>query len=384
MTQDHKQQTQFHHDGLPSTIDLTEEGFKSWWVQDLMDNTTRGGVGEYLVASVLGAAKSQEWAPYDLQTAEGIRIEVKTSGLRQSWHEEGSPDSVPSWDISPKLAWNREQNIRGEVRIRSSDLYVFCLHRGEAPRNLNEWTFLVLPTQVLNSARPYQKTIRHGPLKELGAVEIGFSGLRQAVEDTMSSGEGLPTFRPLSGHEQLHENGVPLATGTTVLDFWSWSASNLVENLRRAEFGQFLVMTALEAWGHTHDSWISNEIETASGVRVAVKTAGLRQSWNLQSAPDSKPLFNIAPSGQLVEETGRYGEKRKRFSDVHVFCLYRKGEPMDIANWDFYVLPTRVLEAKAPDQKTAVLSRLVRLGARQVAFGDLRATIERECRSGNR
>lgn len=379
MTLGNQQQSNFHHDGLPSTIDLTEEGFKSWWVQDLMDNTTRGGVGEYLVAKALGADKSYEWAPYDLETAEGLRIEVKTSGLRQSWHEEGSPDSEISWDISPKLAWNREQNIRGEVRIRSADLYVFCLHKGEEPRNLNEWAFLVLRTQVLNSKLPDQKTIRRRPLKKLGAVEIGFSGLRQAVEDIMSSGEGLPTFRPLNGHELLHENGVPLATGTTVLDFWSWSASNLVENLRRAEFGQFLVMTALEEWEHTYHSWTSNEIETASGVRVAVRTAGLRQSWNFQSAPDSKPLFNIAPSGQSVEGTGRDEEERKRSADVYVFCLYKKGEPMDIANWDFHILPTRILESEVPDQKTIMLSRLVNLGARKVAFGALRTALEGEC-----
>jgi hypothetical protein len=62
-------------------------GFWSWAFSDLKENTTRGVLAEFLVASALGIVGDVKaaWEPYDLKTYSGIRIEVKASGYLQAW-----------------------------------------------------------------------------------------------------------------------------------------------------------------------------------------------------------------------------------------------------------------------------------------------------------
>lgn len=57
----------------------------------------RGLVAEYLVGLALdcvGTSVRQEWDAYDLKTADGIRVGVKSSSHLQSWHQH-SPAVLP-------------------------------------------------------------------------------------------------------------------------------------------------------------------------------------------------------------------------------------------------------------------------------------------------
>jgi len=56
--------------------------FWKWNVSDLLSNTTRGTLAEYIVAIAMDIDLSnirQEWNAFDLETKEGIKIEVKSS-----------------------------------------------------------------------------------------------------------------------------------------------------------------------------------------------------------------------------------------------------------------------------------------------------------------
>src|SRR5579864_2751938 len=71
-------------------LDLNLLGFWQWSVSDLVSNATRGRLAEYIVARALGLPDHgvrDEWAAYDLITAEGIRIEVKSASYLQSWYQ---------------------------------------------------------------------------------------------------------------------------------------------------------------------------------------------------------------------------------------------------------------------------------------------------------
>ena len=62
--------------------------FWRWDASDLLNNTTRGRLTEFIVGSAVGVDFStprQEWDNYDLDTPSGIKIEVKSSAYIQSW-----------------------------------------------------------------------------------------------------------------------------------------------------------------------------------------------------------------------------------------------------------------------------------------------------------
>ncbi len=52
---------------------------------NLMDNITRGLLGEVLVAHALGGDMTTPWDPWDVVLPNGLKIEVKTAGLIQAW-----------------------------------------------------------------------------------------------------------------------------------------------------------------------------------------------------------------------------------------------------------------------------------------------------------
>lgn len=62
----------------------------SWAHSDLIGNTERGGLAEYIVACALGIQKKERvaWDKYDLLSEEGIAVEVKASGYIQTWEQE--------------------------------------------------------------------------------------------------------------------------------------------------------------------------------------------------------------------------------------------------------------------------------------------------------
>ena len=85
-------------------------GFWRWAYSDLVGNTERGGIAEYLVACALGIDKDPRisWDLYDLKSREEIRIEVKASGYLQTWQQ--NKLSSISFGIQKTHAWNRITN----------------------------------------------------------------------------------------------------------------------------------------------------------------------------------------------------------------------------------------------------------------------------------
>lgn len=77
----------FHIEGKP--LDHNLLSFWQWSSSDLISNAMRGILAEYIVASALGENYSHrsEWDAYDIETKEGIKIEVKSSAFIQTWHQ---------------------------------------------------------------------------------------------------------------------------------------------------------------------------------------------------------------------------------------------------------------------------------------------------------
>lgn len=167
-------------------------GFWQWACSDLVSNTMRGILAEFIVASALGMTSEirREWDQYDLVTKEGVKLEVKSAAYLQSWPQ--TKLSSISFNIAPKKSWNPVTNEYGTEVKRQADVYVFCLlhHQDKStldPLELDQWTFYLLPTSILNAKKPGQKTITLSALMKLNPVKVSFSGIASSIKNFIPS-----------------------------------------------------------------------------------------------------------------------------------------------------------------------------------------------------
>ena len=165
-------------------------GFWQWSCSNLLGNSLRGHLAEYIVGLALGCIGNvrQEWDAVDLQwEPEGggkIRVEVKSAAYLQSWKQE--KESAITFDIALKRPWNSETNVIETDIVRSADVYVFSLlqHMEKSnvnPMDLAQWTFFAVPTLQIHSKFGTQKSISLGPLTALHGPPFGFAELKTRV-----------------------------------------------------------------------------------------------------------------------------------------------------------------------------------------------------------
>lgn len=79
----------FHLNG--GNLDINLLSFWRWSTSDIVSNATRGVLAEFIVVKAMGNISSSvrnEWDAYDLETDDGIKIEVKSAAYIQSWHQD--------------------------------------------------------------------------------------------------------------------------------------------------------------------------------------------------------------------------------------------------------------------------------------------------------
>lgn len=174
----------FQEDGRSVGITLLD--FWQWSSSDLLSNTLRGRLAEFLVASALGVAAGVriEWDAIDVTSSSGIKVEVKSSAYLQSW--QGNPSRI-TFGIQPKRAWDWLANRFAANPSRTAEVYVFCLLDHQDPEsvdvmNLSQWRFFVLTTKELDASLGQQKTLSLSTLLSLNVREVKYSDLAEAVE----------------------------------------------------------------------------------------------------------------------------------------------------------------------------------------------------------
>ena len=184
--------------------------------------------------------------------------------------------------------------------------------------------------------------------------------------------------QPLRPQSVFTVDGKP--TSFAVLDFWVWVGSDILNNALRGKVAEYIVGQAVGAWedAPVRIEWDTVDIRTPKGISIEVKSAAYIQSWR-QSQP-SQISFGIAKTIAWDPETGEYGTIPVRSADVYVFCLLahrdkRTINPLELTQWEFYVLPTQTIDTAFENQKTVTLSRLKEAGANSIGYGDLRRAI---------
>lgn len=168
------------------------------------------------------------------------------------------------------------------------------------------------------------------------------------------------------GNEPFLVGGKPISI--TMNDYWRWAYSDLADSRNRSVMAEFIVASSIGA-AHldtdtSRSAWKQYSLLSPDGYKLEVQSAAYVQSWDTEH-PDHIS-FQIAPS-RMPDNTGKpkLDTPLQRKSDVYIFCIYKAMEkdesPLDLDLWEFYVLPTSVLDDTKPVQKTITLPSLMKL-----------------------
>ncbi|MCC7118984.1 MAG: hypothetical protein IT310_10705 [Anaerolineales bacterium] len=161
--------------------------FWQWANSDLSSNAIRGILAEYIVASELGLSANlrREWDTYDLLTKDGVKLEIKSAAYLQTWAQ--VKFSKISFAIGPKKDQDANAKEYSREAKRHADIYIFCLLRHQEkstldPLDLDQWTFYILPTSILDAKNEKQKKITLSALLKLNPIQVSFGEISSAIK----------------------------------------------------------------------------------------------------------------------------------------------------------------------------------------------------------
>lgn len=181
-----------------------------------------------------------------------------------------------------------------------------------------------------------------------------------------------------TGEERFHLDGTDLHF--TLLDFWQWSASDLLSNATRGRLAEFIVAKALGIdTAGVRNEWDAYDLRTDGGIRIEVKSAAYIQSWFQNRL--SSISFLTRPTRAWDADTNRQSLDAKRQADVYVFALLAHRDkstanPLNVDQWRFYVVSTPVLNARTRSQHSITLNSLETLAGGSVVFSELKDAVE--------
>ena len=173
------------------------------------------------------------------------------------------------------------------------------------------------------------------------------------------------------------------ATEVCIEDFWAWSVSDLVSNATRGILAEFVVAKALGIpCAGVRNEWAAYDLRTLFNITVEVKSAAYVQSWFQKDY--SKIGFGVKATRAWNPVTNKPSDEPKRQAQVYVFALLHHKDqdsidPIDLDQWAFYVLPTKVLDERTRSQHSITLKSLM-APADPGRFDDLNDEVNRAAR----
>ncbi|MDR2087686.1 MAG: hypothetical protein LBP72_11040 [Dysgonamonadaceae bacterium] len=163
--------------------------------------------------------------------------------------------------------------------------------------------------------------------------------------------------------EELTDKGN--SVGYNIIDFWRWGMSNLLNNTDRGALAEFIVATAIGLGNRPIDGWQEFDLTADGGrIKIEVKSASYIQAWKQSSF--STIRFSIKKTRRLCPDTNTYSGEPQRHSDLYVFCLLKHKDketinPLELDQWEFYVVKTIVLDENYKGQASISLRGLQKL-----------------------
>lgn len=164
--------------------------FWRWAYSELLRNTQRGVLAEYIVKSALechGICTNEDirsnFEPYDLIgplikrrridvvnncteviESKPCRIEVKSAAYIQSWEPRSNKEPRISFSIAPARVPDETGDYKDDAPMqRNSDVYIFAIYKARSKEEnilgMNLWEFCIVKTSLLNEKFGNQKNI---------------------------------------------------------------------------------------------------------------------------------------------------------------------------------------------------------------------------------
>ncbi len=143
---------------------------------------------------------------------------------------------------------------------------------------------------------------------------------------------------------------------------------------------EYLVAKAFGAAEGVHEEWAAFDLCDARGVTIEVKSAAYIQSWHQKRL--SSISFSCRKTLAWDADGNQLGSEKRRQAQVYVFALLAHKDkatvnPLDVSQWQFYVVPTCKLDERTRSQHSITLASIQgELGVEPVSYFELKQAVD--------
>lgn len=180
----------------------------------------------------------------------------------------------------------------------------------------------------------------------------------------------------LTGNEEFVLDGKPV--GMHYSDFWRFRYSNIYDF--QGEIAEFVVAKALGKENADNTAyWTLFDINYRDR-RIEVKETSYYHSWNEEGKISSRRGFEISKANSSYEDENEEN-KYERQNDIYVFCLNtgntrEESYPLNLNNWEFYVVPTEVIDDNCGNNKSISIGRIKKLGYVAKQYDEIKGAVD--------
>ena len=180
----------------------------------------------------------------------------------------------------------------------------------------------------------------------------------------------------MNGKEKFVSQNKELEFG--MLEFWCSKFSNIY-NIQEY-IAEFLVEQALGIEkSHNTEYWTLFDI-LYKDYRIEIKETGYYHPWNENGKISEMRRFGITKANSKYEnkDTNNIYERQ---NDIYVFCLNvgktkETSNPLNIDNWEFYIVPTKTINEVCKNNKSIGLNKVQKI-ATKVNYFEIKEYIDK-------
>ena len=170
------------------------------------------------------------------------------------------------------------------------------------------------------------------------------------------------------------------AVGFNFLDFWKFHYSNIYD--LQDKIAEFIVSKALSVNEAQNDQYWTLWDVSYRNKRIEVKETSYYHSFNQEGKVSKQRVFGITKANGSYDPAKSGNSEFCRQNDVYVFCLNtgdtrESSNPLNLNNWEFYIVPTVVINEKCGNNKTISLGRIKSLGFSAKRYDEIRTEIDK-------
>ena len=153
----------------------------------------------------------------------------------------------------------------------------------------------------------------------------------------------------------------------------------MLGNALRGVLAEYIVASTIDILDKPREEWDAYDLKSKNGLKIEIKSSSYLQSW--EQTKLSKIIFGIQPTSDWDYSINKRKSEKIRQSDIYIFCVLahkdkNSVDPLNLSQWDFYILETKILNEKVKIQKTITLSSLLKLNPIKIKYENIKEEIE--------